>query len=183
MPLEAEASVVWDYTVGYVPGLLQTEAYARVILGAALRPLSQSALETAVRVRTIRQQRLTAEEHGLELAAIMDESVLRRPFGGVAVMRAQLAHLVQAAALPTVTLQVLPLSADAGAGLAGAFIVLGFGDLGEPDMAYVEHPCGADHVEKPEDVADAKLRFDRLRSEALSPADSVALIERAAADL
>ncbi len=182
VPLEAEASVVWDYTLGYVPGLLQTEAYARVIFGNALRPWGPGELDNAVRARMFRQKRLTDPEHPLELTAILDESVLLRPLGGPAVLRAQLEHLLEAAGLPRVTLQVLPLDAGVTAGLTGTFTILEFGDLGEPDLAYVDHACRAVHVEKAEDVARAKLRFDRLRSEALSPAASVALIERVAAE-
>ena len=86
--------------------------------------------------------------------------------------------MAEAAELPSVTLQVLPFSAGAYPAPEGAFTVLSFGDLGEPDLVYIEHPWGATHVERPADVAEARLMFDRLRSEALEPAASVELIER-----
>ena len=82
------------------------------------------------------------------------------------------------AELPTVTLQVLPLATAGHAGLDGSFSVLSFGELGEPDIAYVEHVNGAVHVEKEEEVARATMAFARLRSEALSPACSVPVIEQ-----
>jgi hypothetical protein len=131
----------------------------------------------------IRQKRLTSDEDPLELVAIVDEAVLRRPVGGAAVMRAQLERLVEAAAMATVTFQVLPTAVGAHAGMSGGFNVLSFDGLGEPDMAYVEHPMGAVHLEKDEDVARARVVFDHLRSAALGPAESVALLEGVAAQL
>jgi transcriptional regulator with XRE-family HTH domain len=183
LPLEAEASLVRDFTVTYVPGLLQTADYARALFSASLRRRTTEGLERDVTVRMIRQERLISEERALELVAIVEEAALHRPVGGSAIMRAQLAHLMEAAALDAVTLQVLPAGLGAHAGMDGAFTLLSFDGLGEPDMAYVEHPMGAAHIEKEEDVARASLVFDHLRSAALSPADSVALVERAAAQL
>ena len=181
MPLEAEATLVRDFTVAYVPGLLQTADYARALFRSSLRRYTETEIENAVTVRMIRARRLAGETPSLELAAIMDEAVLHRPVGGPAVLRAQLAHLVTTSGLPTVTLQVLPWSLGAYSGMSGVFTVLSFGDLGVADMAYVEHPMGAVHMDKAADVARATLTFDHLRSLALSPGDSVALIERVAA--
>ncbi len=177
VPLEAEASSVRDVTVGNVPGLLQIEPYARAVFEAAVQRLSAERIDRGVAARMHRQRRLTSVDDPLELVAIIDESVLHRQFGGPAVMAEQRAHLVQAARLPSVTLQVLPL-AGARPMMSSGFILLGFGDLGMPDMAYVEHALGAVHIDKAADVDLATLRFDRLRSLALSPDDSVALIER-----
>jgi hypothetical protein len=98
-------------------------------------------------------------------------------------MRVQLNRLVEAAALSTVTLQVLPASVGAHPSIGGSFIILSFADFGEPDIAYVEHPLGAVHIEKENEVAEAKVLFDHLRSEALSPADSLVLIKEVAAQL
>jgi transcriptional regulator with XRE-family HTH domain len=176
--LETEASLVRDFTLAYVPGLLQTADYARALFRSSLIRRTDAELDRYVTVRMIRQERLTSLEHGLELVAIVDESVLSRPVGNPGVMRAQLAHLVAAADEPTVTFQVLPTGVGAHPGLDGAFTLLSFSELGEPDMAYVEHPMGAVHLEKESDVARATLVFDRLRSAALSPTDSVALIQR-----
>jgi transcriptional regulator with XRE-family HTH domain len=183
LPLEAEASTVRDFTVTYVPGLLQTADYARALFEASFRRRSSEILERDVTVRMIRQERLTSTDQPLEMFAVIEESVLHRPVGGTSVMRAQLAHLVAAAALDTVTIQVLPTGVGAHPGIDGAFTVLSFDDLGEPDTGYVEHPMGSVHVEKEEDVTRAKLVFDHLRTVAHSPAESVALIERVAAQM
>jgi transcriptional regulator with XRE-family HTH domain len=183
IPLEAEASTVRDFTVTYVPGLLQTADYARALFEAALRPRSEATLERDVTVRMIRQERLTSVDRPLELLAIIEEAVLHRPVGGSAVMRAQLAHLVEAAATDMVTLQVVPTAVGAHPGSDGAFTVLSFEGLGEPDMGYAEHPVGSVHIEKEEDVTLARLVFDHLRTIAHSPAESVALIEQVAAQM
>ncbi|MGD9530399.1 helix-turn-helix domain-containing protein [Pseudonocardia sp.] len=173
---ETEAGRVRDFTVSYVPGLLQTADYARALFAAGMVWDSGQALENAVAVRTIRQERLTDSENPLHLEAIIDEAALRRPVGGPAVHRAQLEHLLRAVELPTVTLQVLPTRVGAHPALASPFTLLSFGDLGEPDIAYVEHTLGAVTFDKEPDVARARLFFDRLRAEALGLADSAALV-------
>ncbi|MFC5235805.1 helix-turn-helix transcriptional regulator [Pseudonocardia zijingensis] len=183
IPLEAEASTIRDFTVTYVPGLLQTTDYIRALFDASFRRRSEATRERDVTVRKIRQERLTSAERPLELLAVIEEAVLHRPVGGPAVMRAQLARLVEAAALDTVTVQVLPTDVGAHAGIDGAFTVLSFEGLGEPDMGYVEHPMGSTHVEKEEDVTQARLVFDHLRTVAYSPAESVSVIERVAAQM
>jgi transcriptional regulator with XRE-family HTH domain len=180
VPLEADASLVKDFTLGYVPGLLQTADYARALFRASGDRRSAERLRNAVAVRMVRQQRLTSEDDPLQLIAIMEESVLHRPVGGPTVMAAQLAHLAEAAALDTVTLQVLPTTVGAHASMDSGLILLSFGDLGEPDILFVEHAAGSTQTEKAADVSRATLKFDRLRSDALSPDDSLALIRRAA---
>jgi transcriptional regulator with XRE-family HTH domain len=183
VPLEAEASTVRDYTVTYVPGLLQTADYARALFRAALRRRSAETLEREVTVRMIRQERLTSSDHPLELLAVIEEAVLQRPVGGREVMRSQLRHLVEVAALDTVSLQVLPTGIGAHPAIDGAFTVLSFEGLGEPDTGYVEHPMGSVHIEKEGDVMRARVVFDHLREVARSPAESVEVIERAAAQM
>jgi transcriptional regulator with XRE-family HTH domain len=180
VPLEAEATLVRDCTLTYLPGLLQTEDYARALFQGSMVRRAERALANEIEVRMIRQRRLTAEEDPLELVAIVDETVLHRPIGGPEVMRAQLARIIEAAALDRVTFQVLPLSTGARPGLSAAFTVLSFDTLGLPDMAYVEHPMGSVQLEQEDDVARASMVFEQLRSLALSPADSVALVRRVA---
>jgi transcriptional regulator with XRE-family HTH domain len=176
--LETEATLVRDYTLAFVPGLLQTADYARALFTGSHHRRTETDLANEITVRMIRQERLTSVDHPLELVAIVEESVLHRPVGGAEVMHAQLAHLVAAAELATVTLQVLSTTVGAHAGLDGAFTVLSFDELGEPDLAYVEHVMGAVKLQKELEVARARLVFDRLRSDALSPADSAALLRR-----
>jgi transcriptional regulator with XRE-family HTH domain len=183
VPLEAEASAVREYTVNYLPGLLQTADYARALFETSLHAGSQAVRENDVAVRMIRQQRLRDPENPLTLVAVIEEAAVRRVIGGADVMCAQLAHVVAAAELDTVTVQVLPADVRAHPGATGAFIVLSFDGLGEPDIGYVEHPMGSIHIEKAEDVARGRVVFDQLRSLALSPDESVALIERVAVQM
>lgn len=162
-----------------MPGLLQTPAYARALFTSTLVWDRGAALEDAVAVRAIRQERLADWENPLHLEAIVDEAALRRPVGGPDVHRAQLEHLLRAAELSTVTLQVLPFAAGEYPTMASPLMLLGFGALGEPDIAYVEHSLGAVIMDKGPDVRRASLYFDRLRAEALGLAASAALVRRA----
>ena len=178
---EADAALVQEYATGFVPGLLQLPDYARALFDASAVVRTHEQREAEVELRLIRQRRLTDPDNLLELNAIVDEAVLRNPVGGVEVLRAQLAHLIEAAQLPSVTFQVLPARPGAHASLASGFYVLSFGDLGEPDMAYVEHALGATHLEGEQDVGLARIQFDQLRTLALRPVDSLALLRDIAA--
>lgn len=178
--LETEAASELELCLLYIPGLLQTEAYMRAMFGSGKAHRTRERLENDVAARLHRQQRLTDEEYPLELVAIIDEAALRKKVGGIEVMREQLQHLVMRAALPTVIVQVLPDESGIHVGMDGAFMILAFPEQDDPSILYVEYPTGSLHIETPEEVAEAKLVFDRLRSEALSPADSIAFIERAA---
>jgi transcriptional regulator with XRE-family HTH domain len=181
--LEMDATVVHNFQLAYVPGLLQTEYYMRALFRHSRRRPTDAEIDRDVQARLFRQRRLTGEP-ALELVAIVDEYALRRPVGGTETMRAQLRHLLATAAdLASVCLQVLPTSLGVHSGLDGSFTVLGFGDPDEPEIAYIEHTASALHLDKEAQVQSCKLVFDRLRSEALSPRDSAALIERLAASL
>jgi Domain of unknown function (DUF5753) len=115
--------------------------------------------------------------------AVVDEAALHRPVGGRAVMLAQLRHLIDAAGLPSVTLQILPVAAGAHPAMASTLTVLSFEHLGEPDVVYVEHAVGAVQMEKAADLERARIVFDRLRSAALDPEESLALVREVAAQL
>jgi hypothetical protein len=165
-----------------LPGLFQAEDYIRAMLRQGRHRRTDAQIANDVRVRLIRQQRLMDSENPLDIAAILDEAALRREVGGAEVMRAQLRHLVQIAELPTVGLQVLPLSVGAHSSMDGAFTLLSFPEPRDPEMLSVEYPTGALHIEDEKAVTEAKLKFENLRSEALSPADSLVLIERIVGD-
>ncbi|GAB3486927.1 helix-turn-helix domain-containing protein [Amycolatopsis cihanbeyliensis] len=181
--LEAAAARLHHFELGNIPGLLQTEAHARTLFGKLSKRRSKHWVEDQTAVRLIRQQRLRSEENPLELVAIVDETVLWRPVGGREVHRAQLWHLLEVAELPTVTLQVLPLSASPHVGMDGSFHVLSFAEKDEPDLAWVDHVFGSLQIEKKTEVRACKLAFEALRTEALTPADSVALIREVLARL
>jgi transcriptional regulator with XRE-family HTH domain len=175
--VETFAVTVKEFSGLNLPGLLQTEDYVRAMLARGPQRTEQ---ETAndVRVRMIRQQRLMGSENPLELVAIVDEASLRREVGGAEVMRAQLRHLIEVFELPTVVLQVLPLSAGVHSAISGAFTLLSFPEPQDPELLYIAYPTGALHIEDEMEVREAKVVFESLRSEALSPADSLVLIER-----
>jgi transcriptional regulator with XRE-family HTH domain len=178
---ETDAELAQMFVPAFVPGLLQTREYARVMFTSGVVERSAERLEAQLEVRMIRQRRLTDTANPLRLAAVVGESALRNPIGAPDVMRAQLAHLVEAAELDTVTLQVLPAHPGPHGSLASGFTVLSFGDLDEPDLGYVEHALGAAHVEGEQEVLLARKKFDQLRTIALRPADSLALLHEIAA--
>lgn len=176
--VEHEAARVNEYACQIVPGLLQTEDYIRAVIEGSRRRRTANQLQNEVSVRLIRQERLTSEENPIELVAIIDESALCREVGGPELMRGQLRHLIEMAALPTVTLQVLRFDVGIHSAMDGAFTLLEFPEPEEQPLLYQAYVSGALHIEDKDEVRAAKLVFGALRSEALSPADSVALIER-----
>jgi transcriptional regulator with XRE-family HTH domain len=179
---ETEASQVQEYTSGFVPGLLQIPDYSRALYEASPLPRSAEERERDLEVRQIRQERLRSDENPLRFVSILNEAALRNPIGGRVVHRAQLEHLLTESELSTVSLQVLPSGRGAHPSLESGFFVLSFGDLGEPDMAYVEHALGAAHLWKEPEVTLARLKFDRLRTLALAPGESRDLIRRVAGE-
>jgi len=180
VPLEAGASEVREFALAHVPGLLQTEQYALAVFRGSTFPRSEEKLTAEVAVRMIRQRRLTSDEDPLHLVTVVDESVLRRPIGGRAVMRAQLRQVAELSELPNVTLHVLPTGVGAHTGMNGAFTLLRFDDPDEPEIAHLDDMAGARYFEKEPAVGTYRLIFEDLRSKALSPADSAAFALRLA---
>jgi transcriptional regulator with XRE-family HTH domain len=182
VPMETEAARELELCLLHIPGLLQTEDYINALFASGMNAIAGTPRGRAA-PRLYRQRRLTEEEFPIELVAIIDESALRKNIGGAEVMREQLRHLIRQAELPTVTLQVLPNSHGAHAGLEGEFILLTFPEEEDPDLLYFAYLTGAVHIEAPEEIAKAKLAFDHLRSVALSPSDSVDFIKQVEREL
>jgi transcriptional regulator with XRE-family HTH domain len=180
--LEAEASGLRSYEISVVHGLLQTEDYARAVLRAAAPRHTADQIERLVALRMERQRRLD-DESPIDLWVIHDEAVIQRAVGGPAVMRRQLARLLESASLPGVTLQVLPFDSGAHAGHDGPFAILEFHDRSDTEVAYVESAAGPLYLEKDRDVRARAEVFDRLRAAALPPAPSLNLISKAAREL
>ncbi|RSM38716.1 XRE family transcriptional regulator [Amycolatopsis balhimycina DSM 5908] len=171
--VEAEASWIKTYELGFIPGLLQTEAYMRETFAGARDPLDGPRLENRVQVRLRRQHRLT-EERPLELHAIVDETaLLRNPCDA-----AQLRQLIERSHLPNVRLQVIPQKVGSHDGLYSNFIIAGFPERSEPDLAYLEYGFGSLQIEKEAEVSAARLTFEHLADLALDDGDSRALVER-----
>jgi transcriptional regulator with XRE-family HTH domain len=148
--LESAATLIRTYEGQLVPGLLQTDDYMRAVMRGALHEPPEDT-ERRIALRLTRQALLTRPD-GPRLWAVVDEAALRRPVGGREVMRAQVAWLLQATQLPSVTLQVLPLAIGAHPGMAIAFSILRFPDVGLPDVVYLEHLDNATYVDKRESV-------------------------------
>jgi transcriptional regulator with XRE-family HTH domain len=181
--LETAASRASTYELSFVPGLLQTADYARALFTSGRETRSEEWITNMLGVRMIRQERLTDEEHPLELDAVVHESALHYLVGGQAVMRSQLRHLALINELPTVTLRVLPAALISNEALVGPFTILDFTSAGQPSIGYALHALGDARQDKSEDVEPARLRFAHLRSLALAPDESVALVERMADEL
>src|SRR5690242_18358316 len=147
--LEAEATTILEWHVNVIPGLLQTEGYAREVLTGyhEVAPISPLAIQRRLETRLIRQQLLTRDEP-LGLTALIDESVLLRRRGGPAVMSAQLRRLADLSELPNVIVRVLPLGGDHGLTL-DSFAILRFGsdEAGLHDVVSIEHLSDAVYVE------------------------------------
>jgi hypothetical protein len=173
---EAAAESIRSYECQCVPGLLQTEDYARSLILAGRGNTPPSELEDRIRVRMARQT-LVTQEDPLRFWAVLDESVLARPVGGPAVMRAQLGQILTRAALPHVTVQVLPFRVGGHPAMEGSFSIIHFPDPADPDMVFIAMATGGAFQEKPEDVARYNWIFDGLRDAALSPDESMKLIE------
>jgi transcriptional regulator with XRE-family HTH domain len=166
--LEAAASLIRTYEVQFIPGLLQTEDYARavVLLGNGNAPKEE--IDRRVQLRMERQQ-LLSRGNAPRFWAIIDEAVLRRPIGGRDVMRAQLDLLAELSERPNVTLQIIPFGFGGHAAAGGAFSLLRFPDQTLPDIVYIEQLTSALYLEKREDVDTYLESMERLAVEADSP--------------
>jgi transcriptional regulator with XRE-family HTH domain len=181
--LETGASRISNYEVTFVPGLLQTADYARALFTSSRTERSEEWIANRLAVRLTRQERLTDDEHPLELDAVVHEFALHYPVGDQAVMRNQLQHLALINELPTVTLRILPAAVVSSEAMVGPLSILDFPRIGQPSIGYVLHALGEERQDKSEHVEPARLQFAHLRSLALPPEESVALIERVAGEL
>ncbi|WP_221348590.1 helix-turn-helix domain-containing protein [Streptomyces beigongshangae] len=173
MEYAERAVVVREYAAHVVPGLLQTEGYARAVLGLDALLDGEAQLEERVTARMGRQARLGSPARP-ELCVILDESVLRRPVGGNAVMRAQLARLLDVAADRHITVQVLPFDQGGHEAMGGSLTILTL-----PDGLEVAYTEGSDYgqlIEEPVNVTRYKVIYDRLRAVALPPLMSLGMI-------
>jgi hypothetical protein len=176
--LEAEAARVRTYEPQLVPGLLQTEAYARALRRREPLRWEPEETESFIAARMARQSHLTRADP-LHLWAILDEAVIRRTVGGDDVMRRQLQHILDIGRLPHVTVQVIPFAAGAHPAMEGAFTILEFPDPADPQLVYLEHLTSSLYLEQEQEIAWYGLAFDHALRSALSPEDSRKLIMEA----
>jgi len=177
--LEHEATSISIWHVEVVPGLLQTEDYARYIIRSynQVEPIAPGLIERLVRVR-MQRQRVLARESGLQLDVVLDESVLRRLICDEKVMHGQLTRLVEVGDRPNVTLQVLPL--DVRHTIFGeSFVIFRFGSDGDAilqDVVCTEHLRNDFSVEGERETYLHRIAFQTLADSALDPAASRELI-------
>lgn len=168
LSLEGEATGLWSWAPLILQGLLQTEAYARAVLGSGI---SEDDLEQRVATRMERQEIIRRSNPPM-IIAVLDEGILRRPIGDAKVMHDQLGHLLDVA--DRVLLQVVPSATGMHAGLMGAFEIATFDGTGE--VVYVDGPLRGYVADSPSDVSVIRRRWEALRAEALPKRQSIDLI-------
>ncbi|WEH20333.1 helix-turn-helix transcriptional regulator [Streptomyces sp. VNUA24] len=173
MEYSARAVTIREYAAHVVPGLLQTQDYARAVLSVGRTLAGKEQLEERVALRMGRQERLGTPARP-ELWVVLDEAVLRRPVGGQAVMCEQLARLLGTRAEPHLTVQVLPFDQGEHDALGGSLTVLTMQDGSE--IAYTEGAHYGQLIEDPDEVRSFALTYDRLRAAALPPLMSLDMI-------
>ncbi|MFF5114704.1 helix-turn-helix domain-containing protein [Streptosporangium sp. NPDC000509] len=178
--LEAEATSMRSFAPTVLPGLLQTEDYARAVIRSALSISSPGEIERRVEVRMARQT-LLVQDIPLRFWVVLDEAIIRRPVGGPEVMRSQLKRLLDITDLPNVTIQVLPFAAGVHPGTNGAFQIMEFPEPADPDVVFMENFTGSLYIERETDIYQYSLIFDHLRAKALDPDESRRFIAEAAA--
>ncbi|MGH3310167.1 MAG: helix-turn-helix domain-containing protein [Streptomyces sp.] len=177
--LEKLATTISEYAPMLVPGLLQTEAYARALTRATLPLDPEEEIEAHVRTRLDRQ-RLLDNSTTPQLWAVIHETVLRVPMGGPTVMREQLLHLVQLGRSHRIIVQVLPFSAAAHAVINGMASGMAFSDA--PPVTYTEGAGTGQLIDDPSLVEQNQKSYDLVRAAALSPVASLTLLESVAED-
>lgn len=163
--LEAEAEQIRAYEPHYVPGLLQTEGYARAVLRAGLPQAPDDEIDRLVALRMARQELLARKEPPL-LWVVMDETVLRRPAGSPQLMREQVDRLLAASAEPSVRLQVMPFTAGLHPAMYGPFHLFRFPVPELSDVACAESLVGAAYFDQRDDVSAFREALDRMCAQA-----------------
>ncbi|MEU6550551.1 helix-turn-helix transcriptional regulator [Streptomyces sp. NPDC046915] len=177
--LEGRAVEIALYECHIIPGLLQTAEHARSVIGAAQPPYSPDDVERMVAARLARQS-VFERSPAPALSFVLEEGVLRRPIGGRMVWRQQLERLLETGRLHNVVLQVMPMDCDTHSGLDGRIELLKFPDgtaVGRSDGAFNARPTS-----DPKQLRILELRYGTIRAQALSPKESLALIEQLLGD-
>jgi transcriptional regulator with XRE-family HTH domain len=174
--LEQGAASIRYVELAVVPGLLQTREYATALLESDVIPRTGQQIARTVELRLARQIALTRSEDPVDVSAIVDESVLRRPGGGPKAMAAQLDHLVTMAERPNVTIRVVPFDRGVNVCMVGAVRLLSFAWASVPDVVYLEHRDRLVPVDDESAVAAHLLAFEHLSKMALDADSSLAMM-------
>ncbi|WP_248960140.1 helix-turn-helix domain-containing protein [Sphaerisporangium perillae] len=179
--LEQAAAVIRTWEVQFVPGLLQTEDYARAVIRLGL-DVTEAEVERRVRLR-MRRQRILSGPDAVKLWAVIDEAALRRPVGGPGTMRAQVEHLLEIGELPNVTVQVMPLSFGGHSAGGGPIAILRLPAGALPDVVYLEQLITALYPDKPAEIQHYWDVMNRLSVEAEPPAATARTLRRILGEL
>jgi transcriptional regulator with XRE-family HTH domain len=179
--LEAAASIIRTYEVQFVPGLLQTERYARALirLGSAV---GEEEIARRAELRTSRQAILSGPTPP-QLWAVLDEGALRRPVGGTEVVREQIRHLIEMAERPAITLQILPFHAGPHAAMGGPFTILRFAEPDLADVVYIEQLTSALYLDKPTEVDSYLEVMEQLCLQADGAAGAIKTLDKILSEL
>lgn len=179
--LEDEASTIATYETYFIPGLLQTEQYARAVITG--RPYATLAVvERGLELRRLRWRLLDRNDPPL-LHALIDENALRRIAEHPGLMAEQYDRLASVAAVPHVTIQILPLSGGSHPDGGFPFTLLGFSDPADPKIGYAELLISEHYTDDPKHVGRYQAAFAQLQARALSPEESVRLIKACGREL
>jgi transcriptional regulator with XRE-family HTH domain len=177
--MEAEAAAI-RINANVIPGIFQTPGYAREMITRTRPSIRTDEAERTVVARIARQQALSEREPPPQIHVILDEAAVRRQVGGPDITRQQLHALAEAGSRPHVTLQLLPFSAGAHAGMDGRFTILAFPDPEDPPVAYVEGLMGDVYLESETELDVYHLAWTHLVSQVLGPDESAAKISELA---
>jgi transcriptional regulator with XRE-family HTH domain len=169
--LEEAATRIRSYEVQFIPGLLQTEEYARAVVMLGHPDGTEEEIQRRVDLRMARQK-LLGGDNAPHLWAVVDEAALRRPLGGAEVMRGQIRNLIEAVASPNVTVQVMPFSAGGHAAAGGPFSILRFSERDLPDVVYLEQLTSAIYLDKRDDLDRYQAVMERLCIDAIPVTDT-----------
>jgi transcriptional regulator with XRE-family HTH domain len=172
---EQEALTLLWYEAQVVPGLLQTEDYARGVFSCLYPPLNPDETEERVSARLSRQQVFERKPWPPMMSFLLEEAILHRPIGGREVLREQIRHLRKCAGLPFLGLQIMPTSRGNHAGLDGPMVLIETPD--HDDLAYIEGQRISFLVDDPDEVSVLQQKYGMLRSQALSPEESMELLD------
>jgi transcriptional regulator with XRE-family HTH domain len=180
--VERNAAEIREYQSFMLPGLLQTENYARVVVSAGRPVMAPDAVERAVALRLTRQQILEPDDsapidrdHSPRLWVIIDEIALNRPVGSTDVMRGQREHLIDMAQRPNVTIQVIPTNQGVTCAYGRAFTILT--SASSSPVVYLEDARSARYIRDRDEANRYVLIFDHLRANALDDIESLKLIK------
>jgi transcriptional regulator with XRE-family HTH domain len=173
--LESEAACI-KINAQLIPGFLQTEEYARSVIGRTRRTLDAAEVDRRITARTARRQALFDRSTPPQIHIVLDEATIRREVGGAEVVRHQLAAVIDASERSNITIQVLPFTAGAHAGMEGEFVVLDFPDPEDPSVAYVEGLMGDLYLESEGELELFDGAWTHVVEEALNVDDSLALL-------